>query len=206
MLLTRSAKRIEILMLQKRVKMKKIAVVDIETSGFQNQGGLIVEVGIVGLDLETGYITEEFNEIVKEDGFGAQHAKNPYGWIFQNSDLKYEDALRSSELIRVLPKIQSIFDKYPCGATAYNKAFDFGFLKSRGLRLKELPCIMLSATPVVNLPPNQGFFDPKWPKVEETWDYFFPNTVYIEAHRALDDAKHEALIAYELYKLGKFAA
>ena len=33
---------------------------------------------------------------------------------------------------------------------------------------------------------------------------FLPGTNYIEAHRALDDARHEALIAYELYKLGKF--
>ncbi len=49
--------------------MKEIAVVDIETSGFQNQGGLIVEIGIVGLDLDTGNIINEFNSIVKEDGF-----------------------------------------------------------------------------------------------------------------------------------------
>ena len=27
--------------------MKDIAIVDIETSGFQNQGGLIVEIGVV---------------------------------------------------------------------------------------------------------------------------------------------------------------
>jgi hypothetical protein len=27
----------------------------------------------------------------------------------------------------------------------------------------------------------------------------------IEAHRALDDAQHETLIAHELYKLGKFS-
>jgi DNA polymerase-3 subunit epsilon len=45
------------------------------------------------------------------------------------------------------------------------------------------------------LPPNPGFRDAKWPKVEEAWEYFFPDTKYIEAHRALDDAQHEALIA-----------
>jgi DNA polymerase III epsilon subunit-like protein len=38
--------------------MKEIAIVDIETSGFQHQGGLIVEIGIVGLNLETGVVTE----------------------------------------------------------------------------------------------------------------------------------------------------
>lgn len=183
--------------------MKDIIVVDIETSGFQKQGGLIVEVGIVGLNLETGNITDEFDAIVKEKGFGEKHAKNPYGWVFQNSDLKYEDVLLANDLTKILPVIQTIFDKYSLGATAFNKQFDFGFLKSRGLIIKELPCIMLSAAPVVDLPPNPGFSDAKWPKVEEAWKYFFPNVAYKEAHRALDDARHEALIAHELYKLGK---
>ena len=149
--------------------MKEIIIVDIETSGFQHQGGLIVEVGIVSLDLQ------------------------------------YEDVVRANNLLKAIPEIQSIFDKHPCGATAFNKRFDFGFLKSRGLRIKELPCIMLSAAPAVDLPPNPGYRDPKWPKVQEAWDFFFPRSNYIEAHRALDDARHEALIAYELYKLGKFS-
>ncbi len=184
--------------------MKEIVVVDIETSGFQHQGGLIVEVGIVSLDLQTGHISNEFSEIVQENGFGEKHARDPYGWIFKNSDLQYEDVVRASNLLKMISKIQNIFDKYPYGATAYNKQFDFGFLNSRGLRIKELPCIMLSAAPVVGLPPNPGYRDPKWPKVQEAWDFFFPRSDYIEAHRALDDARHEALIAYELYKLGKF--
>ena len=184
--------------------MKEIVVVDIETSGFQPQGGLIVEVGIVALNLQTGGITNEFNEIVQEKDFGEKHMRDPYGWIFKNSDLQYDDVLEAIELIAIIPKIQTIFDKYPCGATAFNKQFDFGFLKSRGLRIRELPCIMLSASPVVGLPPNLGYRDPKWPKVQEAWDYFFPGSAYIEAHRALDDARHEALIAYELFKLGRF--
>ena len=184
--------------------MKEIVIVDIETSGFQHQGGLIVEVGIVSLNLQTGHISNEFSEIVQENGFGEKQARDPYGWIFKNSDLRYEDVVRSSNLLKIIPKIQNIFDKYSYGATAFNKQFDFGFLKSRGLRIKEVPCIMLSTAPVVGLPPNPGYRDPKWPKVQEAWDFFFPRSDYIEAHRALDDARHEALIAYELYKLGKF--
>jgi DNA polymerase-3 subunit epsilon len=185
-------------------KLKEIAIVDIETSGFQNQGGLIVEIGIVSLDLDTGNITNEFDSIVKENDFNERHSRNPFGWVFQNSDLNFEDVLVANSLTELLPAIQKIFDKFPLGATAFNKQFDFGFLKSRGLKIRELPCIMLSATPVVDLPSNYGYNTPKWPKVEEAWEYFFPNTDYIEAHRALDDARHEALIAYELYKLGEF--
>lgn len=184
--------------------MKEIAIVDIETSGFQPQGGLIVEIGIVGLNLENGSITDEFDSIVKEDGFDGKHTKYPYGWVFQNSDLRYDDVLSANNLTDMLPEIQNVLNKYSLGATAYNKAFDFGFLRSRGLQIKELDCIMLSATDVVNLPPNPGYSTPKWPKVEEAWGYFFPQIEYKEAHRALDDARHEALIAHELYKLGKF--
>ena len=38
----------------------------------------------------------------------------------------------------------------------------------------------------------------------EAWGFFFPDSVYGETDRALDDVRHEALIAYELYKLGRF--
>jgi DNA polymerase-3 subunit epsilon len=170
-----------------RVKMKEIAIIDIETSGFQNQGGLIVEIGIVGLNLETGIVTNEFDSIAKEDGFNEKHSKHPYGWVFQNSDLRYDDVLSANNLTDMLPEIQNVLNKYSLGATAYNKAFDFGFLRSRGLQIKELDCIMLSVTPVVNLPPNFGYSTPKWPKVEEAWEYLFPQVEYKEKHRALDE-------------------
>jgi DNA polymerase III subunit epsilon len=182
----------------------KIAVIDIETTGFLNQGGLIVEIGIVGLDLNTGEVTREFDALVKEPGFDESHARHPFGWIFQNSDLAFEDVLAARPLDELLPEIQAVVDRFSAGATAYNKQFDFGFLRSRGLKIKDLPCIMLEACPVVNLPPAWKGGKAKWPKVEEAWEFFFPDTPYVEAHRALDDAEHEALIAHRLFELGRF--
>lgn len=85
--------------------MKEIVIVDIETSGFQHQGGLIVEVGIVSLNLQTGQISNEFSEIIQENGFGEKHTRNPYGWIFKNSDLQYADVLRAGNLLELIPKI-----------------------------------------------------------------------------------------------------
>ena len=105
----------------------KIAVVDIETSGFQNQGGLIVEVGIVGLDLMTGEITEEFGTVVRESSFDERHGQHPFGWIFGNSTLTLEEVLAAVSFDSVAPAIQQILNKYD-GATAFNKSFDFGFL------------------------------------------------------------------------------
>ncbi len=179
----------------------KILIVDIETTGFLKQGGLIVEIGFAELNLDTGESIEVYSSIVKEDKFSPAHALKPFGWIFSNSDLKYEDVDNAVSLDSEKQKIQSIIDSYPLGITAFNKNFDLPYLKSRGFKMVDLPCIMLSATPVLQIPSpyRQGEF--KWPNVEEAWHYFFKESDYIEAHRASDDAVHEAKIAFELYKL-----
>ena len=76
----------------------KIAIVDIETTGFLNQKGLIVEIGIVSLDLHTGEINTEFDSLVREPGFNKAHTSHPYGWIFQNSSLKYEAVCQARQI------------------------------------------------------------------------------------------------------------
>lgn len=181
-----------------------ILVVDIETTGFLKQKGVIVEVGIVSLDLNNGKVNEEFNSLVKEPSFNSVHAKPPFGWIFENSSLTYEEVDQAPKLEDVFDDIQGVINRFPTGITAYNAAFDLPFLKSRSFTFKSLPCPMIAATPVVNLPPAWGHSTPKWPTVEEAWDFLFGNTGYIESHRALDDAAHEAQILYELYKRGHY--
>ena len=42
----------------------------------------------------------------------------------------------------------------------------------------------------------------KWPSVEESWSFYFPEKPYVELHRAYDDALHEAMIIYEMYRRG----
>jgi DNA polymerase III subunit epsilon len=177
-------------------------IVDIETTGFLNQGGKIVEIGIVKLNLDSGEITPAYNSLIKEPGFDILHSQHPLGWIFKNSDITYTDVISAPTLESQRDIIQFLFDKYY--ATAYNKEFDFGFLKNRNFSIKELPCPMLVATPIINLQPNPGFKDAKWPSVTEAWNYFFGNTGYLEKHRGLDDATHEAILIYEMYKRGIF--
>lgn len=181
----------------------QILVVDIETTGFLNQGGKIVEVGMVLLNLLDGSVTSVYNSVVNEAGFDRNHTRNPYGWIFSNSDLSYDEVANAPGLESEKATIQALFDQYP--ATAFNKSFDFDFLRDRGFRINDLACPMLLATPICKLPAMYGRSGYKWPKVEEAWEHFFgPDTGYVEAHRGLDDAKHEALIVYELYKMGVF--
>ncbi len=174
---------------------KTIAVVDIETTGFSHQKDCIVEIGICELDLNSGVCRELFNKIIKEDHFSSHHQKS---WIFENSDLKYEDVLNAKPLTVYKKDLQNIFDKY--SATAYNRKFDFDYLINRGFIIRKLPCPMIVATDILKLHPKKVGKRYKWPKVEEAWIYYFPNKECIEEHRAYDDTLHEALIVYEMYK------
>lgn len=172
----------------------KIAVIDLETTGFLPKG-LIVEVGITELDLETGETKLIYNELVKEEGFNESHKNS---WIFQNTDLKFEDVLKANPLDK--ETIQNILNQYK--TSAFNKKFDFAFLRARDFEINELPCIMYSASNTVGAKNKNG--GKKAPNVQEAWDYFFPDSDYKELHRGGDDSVHEAMIAYELYKRGAF--
>ncbi|MFX1525697.1 MAG: exonuclease domain-containing protein, partial [Promethearchaeota archaeon] len=159
---------------------------------------LIVEIGIVKLDLSSGKITVLFDSLVKEPTFGEDHKSS---WIFENSNLSFDEVLNAPLLKDVIPQIQSIFNE--SSVTAYNKSFDLGFLKSRGVDIpSELPCIMKTATNLLKIPFLRGNKKYKWPSCQESFEYFFPATSYIEKHRAADDATHEAKILYEIFRRG----
>lgn len=181
----------------------KIAILDIETTGFLNRGGKIVEVGIVELDLKTGEKKILFDKVVHEKGITKSEVEN--AWIIQNSDLTVEDVRHSKNIETYRKEIQDILNKYPC--TAYNNAFDFGFMEDRDFIIfTKLACPMKLATNVVKLPSktNQKYGGYKWPKVQEAYDFFFPDNDYIEKHRGADDAFHEADIVFKLYEMGIF--
>jgi len=180
----------------------KIGIVDIETTGFLGQGASIVEIGIAGLDTRTGEINKLFHSLCREDGFSE---KDSVAWIFQNSDLTMEAVLEAPTLDEIKDGIQAVLHSTDAN-TAYNKKFDFDFLRSRGFDIgRELPCPMLLSTPICKCPPfRYGTY--KWPKVEEAWRFYFPDAPYMEAHRGLDDALHEARIVFELFRRGLMPA
>lgn len=181
--------------------MSKIIVIDIETTGFLNKGGKIVEVGIVELNLENGECKIVFDKVTHEKGITKNEVEN--AWIIQNSDLTVEDVRYSKRLDLLKSEIQNILNNYPQGATAFNRSFDFDYLEDRGFHFpRKLDCPMLLSTDILKLPSKFGKY--KWPKVEEAYDFFFPNNDYAEKHRGADDALHEAQIVYELYKRGIF--
>lgn len=178
----------------------KVLVVDIETTGTKQEIDLILEIGIVELSLLTGETKILFNSLVKEPKFGAEHRD---AWIFSNSDLKFKNIENAPPLENLKQKLSEIFIQYPI--TAYNKAFDLGFLKARGINVpKELPCIMETAQNILKIPYKFNSSKYKKPNVQEAWDFLFPKSEYTEKHRAVDDAIHEAKILFELYKRGHF--
>ena len=182
----------------------KILIIDIETTGFLEQGGKIVEVGMVELNLTNGKSKVVFNEVCHEGILSREEIES--SWIVINGYMSADEILNSNDLGYHKSWIQAKIDAYPNGATAYNNGFDFGFLESRGFTFpKKLPCPMILATEICKLPSQKGF-GYKWPKVQECYDFFFPESGYIELHRGGDDALHEAQIVYELYKLGVFEA
>ena len=176
----------------------KILVLDIETTGFQNEGGLIVEIGAVEMDVQTWEINEVFSSLCREPGLTAKHRDS---WIFKNSDLTVEALRQAPPFEEVAAAFQLIVNQYTNGATAFNRVFDINFLHSRGLTFpKLLPCPMLLSTDICKLP---GKFDKyKWPSVMEAYAYFFPDIPYNEKHRGADDARHEAMIVAQLIQLG----
>ena len=178
----------------------KIIVLDIETTHLKYAEGCIVEIGAVELDLDNGEIVEVFNSLCKEPTLTA---KDRNAWIFSNSDLTVEAVRNSRPFAEVAKEFQDVLNEYPLGATAFNRLFDFTYLHSRGINFpKVLPCPMLLSADVCKIPGKYG--DYKWPSVMEAFKFFFPEREYTEKHRGCDDAKHEAMIVYELYKLGIF--
>jgi len=182
----------------KKPNSEKIAIIDIETTAFKPEDALILEIGIVELSLVTGETKILFDSFVKEPEFSEKHRNS---WIFDNSDLKFDDIKSAPSLNNVKNQIQEILDNY--SLTAYNTSFDFGFMESRGFVIKkDIPDIMAVAKKACKIMRAKGGY--KIPKMQEAWDNLFPNTKYIEKHRAVDDAIHEAKMLFEMFKRGDY--
>ena len=177
----------------------KILVVDIETTGFLCNGGRIVELGAVSLDLETGERKIVYDKVFNP---GIERKELETSWIVARGYMDVDAILAGLQFEDERNAVQEIVDAHD-GVTAFNRNFDIPFLEVYGIKFATLaPCPMLLATPICKLPGMRVGY--KWPKAEEAYKHFFPESEYIEAHRGADDAMHEAEIIYAMHKNGQY--
>jgi DNA polymerase-3 subunit epsilon len=157
-----------------KITPKYILVCDIETTGLDVATDMIIEIGIVKLDLSTGRLEKIFNQIVREDGFNEKFRS---AWIFSNSDLQFNEVMNAPLLTDFKQELQDIF---------HFKRF-----------FTDIP--MMTATPILQLPAKYTKTGFKYPSVDEAWSYYYPNKQYKESHRAYDDAVHEAQIILTMF-------
>lgn len=179
----------------------KILVIDIETTHVSFKKGAIVEIGATELDIKTGERTIAFDSLCREDRLTAKHRSHPYGWIFENSNLKAEDLRGAPKFDKVISDFQEVVNQYELGCTAFNSRFDFGYLEDRGLVIpKKQPCLMLESVDVCKIRNAKGY---KWPKVTE-YIRMFIDKDYNEAHRGGHDSYDEAGICWDLIQKGVY--
>jgi DNA polymerase III epsilon subunit-like protein len=181
-----------------------LLVIDVETTSLEPDEGVMVEIGMAGLDLETGEITCEMDRLIKPEN-SADLPDD--AWVYHNSEppitpgLIMEQGTFWRKLVKGVMSIVGRYDK----VTAYNRQFDVGWLEAYGVSipLNDLaPCPMLVMTEICRIP---HFFGYKWPKFEEAWLEVF-GTPIDEPHRAYADAELEARLIYEMIQKGIYHA
>jgi len=175
-------------------KPEQIIVLDIETTGFRAENDMIVEIGMCYLNLETYSISPLFSCVCKE----KNKTINAYAWIFRNSSLELIHVKNALFLESYREILQHIFD-LQIPITAYNNAFDFGFLEYRDFTIpKKSFDPQFCMKDIIRIPHH--YYELKIPSVTESYQYLFPEIEYNEEHRAMLDCIDEAKIIGEILK------
>lgn len=193
--------------MEKRNKLtEKIYLIDIETCGLTTDYS-IIEFSMVLIDLERNTKKHILNFQCQESYNGKKMPKDC--WIFENTSLTYNKVKQSIPFKYYIKQIKNLL-KFDHRITAYNQAFDFGFLVDRGILIpeeKKFPDPMIVLTPIMKLPfksHKELYYEKyKWPSVVEAYKFLFGKSIN-EPHRAYFDTVIEANIIIEMNKRGYF--
>ncbi|MHA2132006.1 MAG: hypothetical protein ACW99L_18710, partial [Promethearchaeota archaeon] len=86
-----------------------VCIVDIETTGLDPFYDLIVEIGIVELNLLSGESKILFDSVVREPLFGEDFRNV---WIFENSDLNFDEVKNAPLFDDIVPELQTILNTH----------------------------------------------------------------------------------------------
>jgi len=178
-----------------------ITLINKETTSFAKNFALIVEIGIIELDISTGEKSILFNALIYENGIENYDDKG----AFSISNLDISEVKKAKSLESYRETLQLIFDNYRI--TSYNTAFDLAILELRGFKFPKKMTDMMKFIKRI-LPKGKYNFHFAYKHFynlkDNTEGKFLTNNNYEEQHRALDDAIHEAELLFLLINKFKF--
>lgn len=185
--------------------MNEIFVIDLETTGLRGYPqDKVVEIGIASLNVDTGKITERLSRIVHQPL--AEADRN--SWIFQNTDLKYEDVYsEDDETGELASYLRKNYEDYLF--TSYNVDFDFcRFLWSNEWNFNPWLATDIMEECAKTVPDRNHAGAGKYPSAQASYNFLCPDNpmgLEKERHRAVSDAVFECHILWNLMRVSKTA-
>lgn len=163
----------------------RVLFFDTETTGFK--GSRIVQLGALLQDTETKRVLTEFNAMVLTEGVEIPEAvveihgisneiADAYGFDKDHVDAVFARMIELADVV-----------------VAHNIDFDLNIIqtnlpKSQALIIaKEHYCTMLNSMNMLKIPGRFGKF--KWPKLIESYKFFFDGQEFDNAHDAMADVR-----------------
>lgn len=184
-------------------------MLDTETTGLTGcPYDHVVEIGIVGLDVDKGKVWDVYSCIVGYD-VSSWDSFHKNAWVFEHTGLKIDDVRHGRPQSSVSDVLKSILTGK--NVTAYNTSFDFNRFLYRepwGLYQSfiEFPDIMCVAADVCKLPSNLGGY--RSPKLEYAYEFLCSGDPAEicgkQDHRAQSDARVAAYVLLAMISMGKY--
>lgn len=174
-------------------------VLDLETTGLMGHPqDLILEVALAKIHKLTHQTIALQTDIVYQD---IKDQRVKHCWVVNNNIISLNEIEKGEVLEKVLEKTKKFIGE--ADYTTYNVEFDyFKFLKYFGFKYPKF-CLMERACKVLKLPNEYGYDNYKWPTLQEAFNYFAPEQIRTQTHRALDDVTMAIAVYKGLQNLNK---
>lgn len=189
----------------------EIYVLDTETTGLKGAPvDLVVDIGIVKVDLKKGSVIKVYDSVVGYDiTEWDDYLSN--AWIFTHTDMTLEMVADAPPAVKVIDDVRHILRGK--NVTSYNIQYDMGkFLYKEPWNLRgtfnECKDIMLAAKDVCKLPSMYIGGDYRYPKLDYAYETIVegdPAGIHgNQDHRAYSDAIVASYVMIQMYRDGTY--